>query len=242
MTRRTQQLPRTRRSCSVPGTLPLRWPGIIGLVTQVQGDLRDPRSLDVLVDVLVQLAATLTLDAETDFRRGLETNLLSLVELLGRCRLQPSAPLLLFTSSISTPAHGLQPPRLHRRPGPALAGCSDASGPGQRPCLGPDRLAHPRALARPANHVPAGPGHSRCGRLRRRRGAQLLASRQFAQAIVAWRVHHELARLDCHADAALVDWHPDAGLQRIVGSWSRVFTWQRCLESSPVSQPSQRLT
>lgn len=75
-------------------------------VSQVHGDLRDPRALDALfaapVDVLVHLAATLTLDAESDFRRGLETNLLSLVELLERCRLQPNTPLLLFASSIST--------------------------------------------------------------------------------------------------------------------------------------------
>lgn len=75
-------------------------------VSQVHGDLRDARVLDELfatpVDGLVHLAATLTLDAENDFRRGLETNLLSLVELLERCRLQPRAPVLLFASSIST--------------------------------------------------------------------------------------------------------------------------------------------
>lgn len=75
-------------------------------VSLVQGDLRDARAIDALfaapVDVLVHLAATLTLDAESDFRRGLETNLLSLVELLERCRLQPSAPRFLFASSIST--------------------------------------------------------------------------------------------------------------------------------------------
>ena len=75
-------------------------------VSQMHGDLRDAHALDALfatpVDGLVHLAATLTLDAESDFRRGLETNLLSLVDLLERCRLQPSAPLLLFASSIST--------------------------------------------------------------------------------------------------------------------------------------------
>ena len=75
-------------------------------VSQVHGDLRDTRVLDALfatpVDVLVHLAATLTLDAESDFRRGLETNLLSLLELLERCRLQPSRPQVLFASSIST--------------------------------------------------------------------------------------------------------------------------------------------
>jgi nucleoside-diphosphate-sugar epimerase len=75
-------------------------------VSQVHGDLRDAHALDELfaapVNTLVHLAATLTLDAENDFRHGLETNLLSLVELLERCRLQPSAPVLLFASSIST--------------------------------------------------------------------------------------------------------------------------------------------
>jgi len=75
-------------------------------VSQVHGDLRDADALDALfatsVDGLVHLAAALTLDAESDFRCGLETNLLSLVELLERCRLQASAPVLLFASSIST--------------------------------------------------------------------------------------------------------------------------------------------
>ena len=75
-------------------------------ITCVQGDLRDRRVLDNLfaqpVDVIFHLAATLTLDAETDFLRGLETNVLALIDLLERCRTQPSRPMLLFASSIST--------------------------------------------------------------------------------------------------------------------------------------------
>jgi nucleoside-diphosphate-sugar epimerase len=75
-------------------------------VTQVQGDLRERRVLDELfsrpVDVVFHLAATLTLDAERDFLRGLETNVLALIDLLERCRQQSPRPMLLFASSIST--------------------------------------------------------------------------------------------------------------------------------------------
>lgn len=75
-------------------------------IVTVHGDLRDSALLDSLFarppDAIFHLAATLTVDAETDFRRGLETNLLSLIELLERCRVQPAAPLLLFASSIAT--------------------------------------------------------------------------------------------------------------------------------------------
>lgn len=75
-------------------------------LTQVIGDLRDPAVLDALfasrVDVVFHLAATLTVDAETDFQRGLDTNVLALVQLLERCRQQAAAPMLLFASSIAT--------------------------------------------------------------------------------------------------------------------------------------------
>lgn len=75
-------------------------------IIQVHGDLREARVLDALfseqVDVIFHLAATLTLDAEVDHRRGLETNVLSFIELLERCRRQDLAPILVFASSIST--------------------------------------------------------------------------------------------------------------------------------------------
>jgi nucleoside-diphosphate-sugar epimerase len=75
-------------------------------VSQAHGDLRESSVLTGLfarpVDVVFHLAATLTLDAEIEFRRGLETNVLALVELLERCRNQAVAPMLLFASSIST--------------------------------------------------------------------------------------------------------------------------------------------
>ena len=75
-------------------------------VTVLHGDLRDSAALDALfavrVDAVLHLAATLTVDAESDFRRGLETNVLGFIALLERCRLQPTAPLLLFASSIAT--------------------------------------------------------------------------------------------------------------------------------------------
>lgn len=75
-------------------------------LTVAHGDLRERCVLDGLfgqpVDAIFHLAATLTLDAETDFRRGLETNVLALVDLLERCRAQPLTTMLLFASSIST--------------------------------------------------------------------------------------------------------------------------------------------
>ena len=79
-------------------------------VASVHGDLRDRHVLDQLferpADVVFHLAATLTLEAETDFRRGIETNVLAFIELLERCRAQKrewmAAPMLLFASSIST--------------------------------------------------------------------------------------------------------------------------------------------
>jgi len=70
-----------------------------------QGDVRDDAFLDGLFDedfdCVFHLAATLTLDAESDFAQGLEVNLLSLVRLLERCRLQQRLPSLAFASSIS---------------------------------------------------------------------------------------------------------------------------------------------
>ncbi len=75
-------------------------------LTTLHGDLREPGMQERLfaqpVDVVFHLAATLTVDAETDFRRGLETNLLGLVDLLEHCRRQPVAPRLVFASSIAT--------------------------------------------------------------------------------------------------------------------------------------------
>ena len=44
----------------------------------------------------------LTLDAESDFAQGLDVNLLSLIRLLERCRLQQRVPSFGFASSIST--------------------------------------------------------------------------------------------------------------------------------------------
>ena len=71
-----------------------------------QGDVRDDRFLETLFeedfDCILHLAATLTLDAEEDFARGLEVNLLALVRLLERCRLQQRVPSFAFASSIST--------------------------------------------------------------------------------------------------------------------------------------------
>ncbi len=71
-----------------------------------QGDLRDAQLMASLFnepfDAIFHLAAALTLDAEADFRRGLEVNVLALIDLLERCRALPAPPLFLFASSIST--------------------------------------------------------------------------------------------------------------------------------------------
>ena len=90
---------------ALPAAAPSQCP-----VTTLHGDLRDAIVLGALfaqpLDVIFHLAATLTLEAETDFRRGLETNVLAMIDLLERCREQQRerqrAPLLLFASSIST--------------------------------------------------------------------------------------------------------------------------------------------
>jgi nucleoside-diphosphate-sugar epimerase len=76
------------------------------IISGVQGDICDTAVMDKLfaqrVDAVFHLAATLTVVAEADFRRGLETNVLGLVDLLERCRAQEVPPLLLFASSIAT--------------------------------------------------------------------------------------------------------------------------------------------
>ena len=46
-------------------------------------------------------AAALTIDAEADFRRGLEVNVLGLVHLLEACRAMARPPRLVFASSIA---------------------------------------------------------------------------------------------------------------------------------------------
>lgn len=76
----------------------------------VQGDIRDPAFLNQVfakpVDAVFHFAATLTLDAEMDFARGLEVNVHALMRLLEACRAQfdagGRAPSLMFASSIST--------------------------------------------------------------------------------------------------------------------------------------------
>ena len=82
-------------------------------LSTLDGDLCDAAVLQALLarppQVVVHLAATLTLAAETDFRQGLETNVLALIALLEALRARPRTegtparvPMLLFASSIST--------------------------------------------------------------------------------------------------------------------------------------------
>jgi D-erythronate 2-dehydrogenase len=72
----------------------------------VQGDICDERFVDQLfaqpVDAVFHLAATLTLDAEMDFARGMAVNVHALMRLLERCRAQGNCPSFVFASSIST--------------------------------------------------------------------------------------------------------------------------------------------
>lgn len=76
----------------------------------LQGDICDARFLDQLfaqpLDAVFHLAATLTLDAELDFARGMAVNVHALIALLERCRAQAEAqmkaPAFVFASSIST--------------------------------------------------------------------------------------------------------------------------------------------
>jgi len=75
-------------------------------VEAVVGDLSDPQLLAKLfarpVDVVFHLAAALTLDAESDFARGIEVNVHALMRLLEYCRKQEPPPRFIFSSSIST--------------------------------------------------------------------------------------------------------------------------------------------
>lgn len=77
-----------------------------GIVIRVeQGDICDPsflpRLFDGDFDCVFHLAATLTLDAEMDFARGLDVNVHALMRLLEHCRAQARPPSLVFASSIS---------------------------------------------------------------------------------------------------------------------------------------------
>jgi nucleoside-diphosphate-sugar epimerase len=71
-----------------------------------QGDVREDGFLEALFeeefDCVFHLAATLTLDAESDFAQGLQVNVLALIHLLELCRLQRRMPSFAFASSIST--------------------------------------------------------------------------------------------------------------------------------------------
>ena len=72
----------------------------------LQGDICDAAFMQQLfaepVDAVFHLAATLTLDAEQDFARGLAVNVQALMQLLAHCRAQAQAPSFVFASSIST--------------------------------------------------------------------------------------------------------------------------------------------
>ncbi|HRO59696.1 MAG TPA: NAD-dependent epimerase/dehydratase family protein [Burkholderiaceae bacterium] len=68
-------------------------------------DVADPQALEATLregfDSVFALAATLTVDAETRFARGLDVNLRGLLALLEACRLNEKAPRLVFTSSLA---------------------------------------------------------------------------------------------------------------------------------------------
>lgn len=74
-------------------------------IRTVAGDFRDPdfprRLLGDGVESVFHLAAALTIDAETDFERGLDVNVLGLIRLLEACRARPGATRLVFASSMA---------------------------------------------------------------------------------------------------------------------------------------------
>ena len=79
-------------------------------VQLVPGDVLDPQLFNSLFGqpfgTIFHLAASLTLDAEADFARGLQVNVLALMSALEHCRAQSAAhclaPKFLFASSISS--------------------------------------------------------------------------------------------------------------------------------------------
>jgi len=79
--------------------------GNIPIRTEI-GDVCDPAFLRRLVgpgvDSVFHLAATLTIEAEENFARGLEVNVHGLMQLLELCRAQARAPRFVFASSIAS--------------------------------------------------------------------------------------------------------------------------------------------
>ncbi len=69
------------------------------------GDIGDAAFLQRLfekrIDSVFHLAAVLTADAEEDFERGLQINILGMIELLDLCRAQGSRPRVVFASSMA---------------------------------------------------------------------------------------------------------------------------------------------
>jgi nucleoside-diphosphate-sugar epimerase len=78
------------------------------LDTRIQlelGDAGDPAFYETVflrrIDSVFHLPATLTAEAENNFRRGLDVNILGIIHLLERCRLQENRPRVIFPSSIA---------------------------------------------------------------------------------------------------------------------------------------------
>ena len=72
----------------------------------LEGDISNPDFMQTLfdapVDGIFHLAASLTLDAEMDFARGMNINTHALMRLLELCRVQATPPKFIFSSSISS--------------------------------------------------------------------------------------------------------------------------------------------
>lgn len=70
-----------------------------------RGDMSDPNFLKSLfekrIDSIFHLAATLTAEAEDDFERGFQMNILGMARLLEQCRAQENRPRLVFASSMA---------------------------------------------------------------------------------------------------------------------------------------------
>ncbi|MCM5569574.1 NAD-dependent epimerase/dehydratase family protein [Burkholderiaceae bacterium FT117] len=74
-------------------------------IRALSADASDPATIESLVadgpDSVFAMAATLTVESETDFARGLDVNLRGLLALLEALRLRGNAPRFVFTSSLA---------------------------------------------------------------------------------------------------------------------------------------------
>jgi nucleoside-diphosphate-sugar epimerase len=216
-------------------------------ITVLHGDLRDSAALDALfatrVDAVLHLAATLTVDAESAFRRGLDTNVLAFIALLERCRLQAQtgpqahktvAELLLADHSRHGFVDGraLRLPIVVTHPGPASGSISDqVAALIREPLRGQPTTCR---IAPGSRLVTASVDKVIDGFLRL---AALPASALHSGrtmnlpglAVTPAEIVQAVARHLPADQGPTVDWTPDARVQQIVDGWPQSFTSARAL-------------